>query len=218
MRTQKGKVHATERSVAVAHELPLIQQGENILIDARLLHSNLKAKTKFYDWITYRIREYGFERDKDFFVTEISVAKTKRMDYYLTLDMAKELAMLERNEIGRQIRRYFIQKEKEARGISHLPKESQLFKGLKPRRINDRELYPYSDIRERAGYARHGGGAHRARYWMHFVKFDNILYVTREFAMHLYHQKQVMSNRQVMQAMQPVLALDFGQSNKGGVL
>lgn len=120
--------------------------------------------------------------------------------------------MLEETETGRQIRRYFIQKEKEARGISPLPAHAQgLFKGLKPRRINGRELYPYAEIRERAGYSRHAGGSHKNRYWMHFVKMDNVLYVTREFAVHMLHQKQLINNRVVMQAMQPVLALHFSE-------
>lgn len=200
--------------------LPFIQQDNQILIDASLLHKRLKAKTRFNDWITYRIREYGFTAHQDYF-TEKSVKKTAgrtATNYLLTIDMAKELAMLERNETGRQIRRYFIAKEKELRGVSYLPKETALFKGLKPKRINDRELYPYSDIRERAGYSRHGGGSHRARYWMHFIKEGHTLYVTAEFALHLLRQKQVMNNRAVMYAAQPVLPLDFAHQAKGGGL
>lgn len=140
-------------------------------------------------------------------------------DYLLTLDMAKELAMLERNETGRSIRRYFIAKEKELRAISHLPKETTLFKGLKPRRINDRVLYPYREILTRAGYKANNNGDRRHRYWMHFVKEGSKLYITDEFALHLYRQKQVMNNRHVMLAAQPVLALEFyPNQTKGGTL
>lgn len=207
----------------VNHELlPIVVQESNALIDARLLHKKLRSGYQFADWIRTRIKEFQFEENKDFFASEKTEAKRggqNAINYLLSLDMAKELAMLERNEVGRNIRRYFIQKEKELRGVSQLPKEAALFKGLKPKRINDRELYPYSDIRERAGYSRHGGGSHRARYWMHFIKDGHTLYVTAEFALHLLRQKQVINNRTVMQAAQPVLPLDFGNTQtKGGRL
>jgi len=58
-----------------------------------------------------RIEEYGFEEDKDFCFSNLS-GKTQgsgglnRKDYYLTLDMAKELSMVERNEKGKQARRF----------------------------------------------------------------------------------------------------------------
>lgn len=198
------------------HELlPLVIQENNVLVDATLLHRKLHAKTRFNDWISYRIREYGFNENLDYF-TEKSVKQKigrTRTNYLLTLDMAKELAMLERNETGRQIRRYFITKEKELRGISQLPKEAALFKGLRPRRINDREMYPYREILERAGYSRNNNGGRRLRYWMHFIKEGNTLFVTKEFALHLYHSKMVYNNRAVMLNSQPVLPFNFGDTS-----
>lgn len=196
------------------NELPLIQQGDNLLIDARLLHQQLKVGTVFADWIKRRIEEFGFEPSKDFFSNLRSKIRThgghNRIDIHLTLDMAKELAMVERNEIGRSIRRYFIQKEKEARGIGHLPKEAGLFKGMKPRRFNDRTMYPYREVLVRCGYKPSNNGGRTQRYWMHFVKEDKRLFVTEEFALHLYRQKQVYLNRAAMLATQPVLPLNFG--------
>lgn len=199
--------------------LPLVRQENNVLVDARLLHQKLKSGWQYADWIKKRIKEFGFLENQDFFASKKTEAVFRggghnRVDYLLTLDMAKELAMLERNEVGRSIRRYFIAKEKELRAISYLPKETTLFKGLKPRRINDRVLWPYKDVLLRSGYSLNGGSHRRAKYWMHFVKEGNLLYVTQEFALHLYHQKQVLQNRQVMQAAQPVLALPFYE--KGG--
>jgi len=102
--------------------LPIITTGNQQLVDARLLHQKLKIDTKFHLWIKRRISEYGFAENEDFLLFKIeqrSFSDSKggghnRVDYHLTLDMAKELAMLEKNEIGRQIRRYFIAKEKEA--------------------------------------------------------------------------------------------------------
>ena len=206
--------------------LPIVVQNETTFIDARLLHRKLGSKQEFSNWIKNRISDFGFMENSDFLVQrKLSNQKGRGgnrkevIDYLLTIDMGKELAMLEKNEVGRQIRRYFIQKEKELRAVSQLPKESGLFKGLKPRRINDRVLYPYREILTRAGYKANNNGGRRHRYWMHFVKEGNLLYVTEEFALHLYRQKQVLNNRHVMLAAQPVLALEFyPNQTKGGAL
>ena len=198
----------------VVEQFPLIIQQDRVLVDAKLLHQKLNSKTKFTVWITRRIDEFGFIVNQDYF-PNLGKSKTKSThEYHLTLDMAKELAMLERNEAGRLIRRYFIAKEKEVRGISYLPAEGGLFKGLKMKRINDREMYPYADVLARAGYNAHSSGSRKQRYWMHFIKDGCILYVTKAFALHLYHQKKVMLNRAAMLAAQPVLPLNFGE---GGI-
>lgn len=201
----------SESSKAVTYELPFIQQGDNILISAQLLHRKLNVKTRFYDWIQRRIEKFGFEDNKDIY-SNLSKSRTKpSTDYLLTLDTAKELAMLEENEVGRSIRRYFIQKEKELRGISQLPAERSLFAGLRAKKVNDRELFPYVEILRRCGYSTRSSSSHRrARYWMHFVKEGNLLYITREFAMHLHHSRAVINNRRIMANSQPVLPLGFG--------
>jgi len=88
------------------------------LCNARDLHATLESEQQFADWIKNRIEKYGFTDGEDFF---INLRKTSlrggrpATDYHLTLDMAKELAMVENNERGRQVRRYFIAVEKEAR-------------------------------------------------------------------------------------------------------
>ena len=95
-----------------------ISNSETLLCDARKLHEFLQVSTRFNDWIKKRIEEYGFVENQDFiFATEILVAKKGRgghnkTEYHVTLDMAKELAMVERNEQGRAARRYFIECEK----------------------------------------------------------------------------------------------------------
>ncbi len=91
------------------------------LVDARLLHEFLEVGKRFASWITERIDEYGFIENQDFICIsqkretqrkngQRGITKTK--EYHLTLDMGKELAMVERNEKGRQARRYFIECEK----------------------------------------------------------------------------------------------------------
>lgn len=101
-----------------------INNEEVTLINGEDLHAALGIKTRYSNWILRRIEEFGFVRNLDF----IGVSKIGRTEagffgqreietteYHLTLDMAKELAMVERSEIGRQVRRYFIQIENEYR-------------------------------------------------------------------------------------------------------
>jgi phage anti-repressor protein len=77
----------------------------------------LTVQVRFADWIGRRISEYEFEENKDFEVF-LKIEKNPAggrpaKDYHLTLDMAKELSMIERTPKGREARRYFIQCEKE---------------------------------------------------------------------------------------------------------
>jgi phage anti-repressor protein len=88
--------------------------------NARDLHASLKVETRFNDWIDRRIEDYGFVEGEDFYSNLSKTPKGSKggrptIDYHLTLDMAKELAMIENNEIGRAVRRYFIQAEKTLR-------------------------------------------------------------------------------------------------------
>lgn len=201
--------------MAVAQELPIIHQAESIFVSANLLHKKLKVQSIFANWIKRRIGEYGFNQGQDFFPNlEKSSGGRRSTDYLLTLDMAKELAMVERNEVGRNIRRYFIEKEKELRGMLHLPAASLLFKGLKPRIINDRRMYNFVSIRQRCGYStRSSSSYYRHRYWQHFIKDGQVLYCTEELCLQLHQQKQVAQNRVKLREMQPVLPLDFGTSS-----
>ena len=102
-----------------------------LLVNARDLHTFLGVGKRFASWITERIAEYGFVENQDYILVspnrEIKGRGGDRRskDYHLTLDTAKELAMVERNEKGRQIRRYFIECEKKLRNIQPVQAESQ---------------------------------------------------------------------------------------------
>lgn len=97
-------------------------------VNARDLHSFLGVGTVFSDWIKYRIEQYGFQDDEDYVVAEVVLAhnygtqrgpgQRKRIigtDYYLTIDMAKELSMVENNPQGKAARKYFIECERRAK-------------------------------------------------------------------------------------------------------
>lgn len=90
-------------------------------VDARDLHAALKPKTDFSDWIKRRIKDAQLEEGLDFTSLKIEERDVRtgqiaisRIDYFLTLDAGKELAMLERNAIGRSVRKYFIECERRA--------------------------------------------------------------------------------------------------------
>ena len=91
-----------------------------LVVDARQLHAGLQVGKDFSNWIKDRIRQYGFQENQDFVIFanfgENSQSGRPAKDYRLTLDMAKELAMVERTEKGRLVRRYFIDCERLARG------------------------------------------------------------------------------------------------------
>ncbi|WP_338022614.1 antA/AntB antirepressor family protein [Bartonella australis] len=74
-------------------------------VNARDLHAFLEVPTRFNDWIKNRINEYNFQENKDFIsFTKILVKPSggrPSMEYYLSLNMAKELSMVERNEKGK---------------------------------------------------------------------------------------------------------------------
>lgn len=88
-------------------------------VNARELHEKLGNKKQFANWIQLRIEQYGFVENQDFQVFNQKVKNSNggrsRKEYALSLDMAKELCMVENNDAGRRIRKYFIEVEKKAR-------------------------------------------------------------------------------------------------------
>ncbi|EJF78140.1 hypothetical protein ME7_00131 [Bartonella birtlesii LL-WM9] len=99
----------------------VIDQQTVKTVNARELHTFLAIGKRFATWITNRINQYEFEEGKDYILTLPKIGKRKNViskEYHLTLDMAKELSMVERNEKGRRARRYFIECEKKLRNQS----------------------------------------------------------------------------------------------------
>lgn len=124
---------------------------EQLCVDARTLHAHLKNGDLFTNWFNARQQKYGFEEGTDY--EPIAWANTKakkdnetflentkkvRMgrptkDYRISLDMAKELSMVESNEQGRAARRYFINMER----IAIQAIKDQLVQALASRPAND---------------------------------------------------------------------------------
>lgn len=81
-------------------------------VNARELHDFLESKQEFANWIKNRIKQYGFVENQDFEVFDNFVRNPQggrpAVEYALSIDMAKELSMVENNEKGRIARKYFI--------------------------------------------------------------------------------------------------------------
>lgn len=107
-------------------------QNDRQLVSARDLYKGLGLKIRFSLWVSQNFE--GFEEGKDFtsvFVdTEVEnnggVQVRKLKDYWLTVDMAKELCMMSKTEKGKEVRKYFIQVEKEFKAQKSLQQPDSL--------------------------------------------------------------------------------------------
>ena len=69
-------------------------------VNARELHTFIQSKRQYTDWIKNRIKKYDFQENKDYIIIETKKAGNNATlkEYYITLNMAKELSMVENNE------------------------------------------------------------------------------------------------------------------------
>lgn len=108
-----------ENLILVENELVPVYEtstGEKV-VNGRELHTILKSKRKFADWVKNRLSECDAVNNIDYTTASQNYETANggystRLEYIIKLDTAKEMAMLERNEIGKQVRRYFIRIEK----------------------------------------------------------------------------------------------------------
>lgn len=106
-------------------------------VNARDVHEFLEVKTLFKDWIQRYIKRYDFIEGVDYICCSNLSSKSGSgghniKEYYVSLDMAKELSMVQNNPKGKEARQYFIQCEKIAKAV--ILKEAQQIK-----RQSDRE-------------------------------------------------------------------------------
>lgn len=114
--TPKGKEIPANELIKVHTE------NGNSVVSARELHVFLESKQEFANWIKNRIKKYGFIENQDYEVFDKFIKNSNggrpETEYALTLDTAKEIAMVEGNEKGRQARRYFIEAERQFKAIA----------------------------------------------------------------------------------------------------
>lgn len=94
-----------------------------VAVSGRELHRGLEIQTPYKQWLD-RMVSYGFEENTDYIVTSEKVHTQKsarayeQFDHIMTLDMAKEISMIQRSDIGRKIRGYFIKVERQHNEIA----------------------------------------------------------------------------------------------------
>ena len=97
--------------------IPVNHEHGEILVNGRDLHAALEIRTQYSTWIDRMIKEFDFIEGVDFYSnlnkTPNSNGGRPSVEYFLTLDMSKEICMITRNGRGKVVRKYFIQVEKD---------------------------------------------------------------------------------------------------------
>ena len=94
-----------------------LNENQEPIVSGRQLHEALGVRTRYDNWFS-RMTEYGFTENQDYLVTSIfghnsNGGRQNKVDHIIKLDMAKEIAMIQRTEKGKEVRQYFIQIEKD---------------------------------------------------------------------------------------------------------
>ena len=106
--------------------IKIIEREGRQLVSGRELHEFLEIKTKYKDWFR-RMVEYGFEEEIDFIrvaqkraTNNLKNPVTTVIDHAISIDMAKEISMIQRTEKGKVARQYFINCEKKLKEVKKL--------------------------------------------------------------------------------------------------
>ena len=106
--------------------IKIIEREGRQLVSGRELHEFLEIRTKYKDWFR-RMVEYGFEEESDFIrvaqkraTNNLKNPVTTVIDHAISIDMAKEISMIQRTEKGKIARQYFINCEKKLKEVKKL--------------------------------------------------------------------------------------------------
>lgn len=106
--------------------IKIIEREGRQLVSGRELHEFLEIGTKYKDWFR-RMVEYGFEEEIDFIrvaqkraTNNLKNPVTTVIDHAISIDMAKEISMIQRTEKGKAVRQYFINCEKKLKEVKKL--------------------------------------------------------------------------------------------------
>ena len=92
--------------------LKINYETEQPTVSARDLHAGLEIKSKYADWFT-NMSTYGFTENEDYMTVSKNLENGGRIiEHFISVDMAKQICMIQRNEKGRQYRQYFLDLEK----------------------------------------------------------------------------------------------------------
>ena len=129
--------------------IKIIEREGRQLVSGRELHEFLEIRTKYKDWFR-RMVEYGFEEEIDFIrvaqkraTNNLKNPVTTVIDHAISIDMAKEISMIQRTEKGKIARQYFInceKKLKEVKKLSPMELMELQFKALKEQKEKIEEV------------------------------------------------------------------------------
>lgn len=108
---------------------PIIQQHQDLqqAVSARELHDFLGITERFSSWFD-RMLAYGFSESSDFEKCKTFNASNRELeDYFISIDMAKEISMIQRSDKGKQARQYFLECERKLKGQIVTPAIPQSF-------------------------------------------------------------------------------------------
>lgn len=109
---------------------PIIQQHDDLqqAVSARELYDFLQPTERFASWFGRQL-QYGFVDNQDYLGCEVfnALARQSLQDYFVTIDMAKEISMIQRSDKGKQARQYFLECERKLKGRTVTPAIPQSF-------------------------------------------------------------------------------------------
>ena len=140
----KDNDNTDTRELDIARIVPVQDREGEPVVSGRALHYFLEVGTRYNDWFS-RMLGYGFTEATDYvliseYVDRDHRGEVERADHLLSLDMAKELAMIQRTARGKQARQYFIAVEKRARSLApalpqSLPEALRAFADAEEKRL-----------------------------------------------------------------------------------
>lgn len=180
-------------------------------IDARKLHNFLGVKKKFADWFIAKCKSWGFIEDIDYLSIdnltspfgEVRLSSGwgghLRKDFFVSIDMAKEIGMVERTKIGKELRRYYILIEERLKGKHpFLSKCNQQI-------VNDKVYYFFKDVMRTLGYNNLSVAWRLMRYPAHFLKHPSGYFITEEYASLLAYSKGLIAKREQLKSSQLII-------------
>lgn len=162
--------------------IPLTERDGVQAVMGRDLHAFLEVQSNYREWFP-RMVSYGFEEGKDYAsknrrVQDSLGRERKATDHVISLDMAKEIAMIQRTERGKQARQYFIEVEKRARQVEELTPEQLMAKALLQAESTMKDL----EVRAVTAEASLEAAAPALEYHEKFVAEDDDLTTIDDFA------------------------------------
>lgn len=112
-----------EKSIVPIYEKNCIDgsSSNEQVVNARELWRALESRQDFSTWVKKRLQDVDAEKGRDYCLLHEKMEQPSgakhRIEYIVTMDTAKEMAMLERNDMGKMVRRYFIEAEKRYREL-----------------------------------------------------------------------------------------------------